>query len=65
MQEILTCDNYTLMHFLLSYKELQLAALLGKTLLGKNEELEVKLRRLQEFAEETLAANQVMPKIPT
>ena len=39
--------------------ELQLAALLGKTLLEKNAELEKKLRRLQEFAEEALAKNEV------
>ena len=44
--------------------ELQLAALLGKTLLEKNGELEIKLRKLQEFAEETLATNQV-GTIPT
>jgi len=39
--------------------ELQLAALLGKTLLEKNEELESKLKKLQEFAKETILANQV------
>lgn len=39
--------------------ELQLAALLGKTLLEKNGELEVKLMKLQEFSEDTLATNQV------
>ncbi len=39
--------------------ELKLAALLGKTLLEKNGELELKLKRLQEFAEETLAEKQV------
>ncbi len=42
-----------------SILELQLAALLGKTLLEKNGELELKLKRLQEFAEETLVAKQV------
>lgn len=41
------------------HAELQLAAFLGKTLLEKNGELELKLRKLQEFAEETLATNQV------
>ena len=45
--------NYT---FIL---ELQLAALLGKSLLKKNNELEQNLRRLQEFAEETVSSNQV------
>ena len=39
--------------------ELQLAALLGKSLLKKNNELEQNLRKLQEFAEETVSANQV------
>ena len=39
--------------------ELQLAALLGKTLLEKNEELESKLKKLQEFAKETILASQV------
>ena len=39
--------------------ELQLAALLGKTLLEQNSELDTKLRKLQEFAEETLVMNQV------
>lgn len=38
-----------------AYAELQLAALLGKTLLEKNGELELKLRKLQDFAEETLS----------
>ena len=36
-----------------------MAALLGKTLLEKNEELESKLKRLQDFAKETILANQV------
>lgn len=44
---------------ILPHIELQLAALLGKTLLEKNGELELKLRKLQDFAEETLATNQV------
>ncbi len=43
--------------------ELQLAALLGKTLLEKNGELEVKLMKLQEFSEDTLATNQVAPLV--
>ena len=46
-----------------SSTELQLAALLGKTLLEKNGELELKLKRLQDFAEETLVANQVSAAI--
>ena len=41
------------------YLDLQLAALLGKTLLEKNTDLEVKLKRLEDFAEETLVSNQV------
>ncbi len=39
--------------------ELQLAALLGKTLLEQKSELDNKLRKLQEFAEETLVLNRV------
>ena len=43
----------------LSLSDLHLAALLGKTLLDKNGQLEDKLRQLQEFAEETVVTNQV------
>lgn len=39
--------------------ELQLAALLGKTLLEKNAELEKKLRKLQDFAEEAASEKKV------
>ena len=39
--------------------DLQLAALLGKTLLEKNGDLEIKLKRLEEFAGETVVGNQV------
>lgn len=42
------------------HTELQLAALLGKTLLEKNAELENKLLKLQDFAEETVADNEVL-----
>ena len=42
-----------------TFTELQLAALLGKSLLKRNNELEHNLRKLQEFAEETVCANQV------
>ena len=42
-----------------THTELQLAALLGKTLLEKNAELEQNLRRLQDFAEEAVADNEV------
>ena len=41
------------------YVELQLAGLLGQKLLEKNEELELQLKQLQEFAEETCDANEV------
>lgn len=51
-----TQQTYIHMHTLL---ELQLAALLGKSLLKKNSELEQSLRRLQEYAEETMSTNQV------
>ena len=44
---------------LVLHAELQLAALLGKTLLENNGELEMKLKTLQDFAEETLIAKQV------
>ena len=43
----------------MSLLELQLAALLGKSLLRKNNELEQNLKKLQDFAEETISANQV------
>ena len=46
------------------YTELQLAALLGKTLLEKNAELEKKLRKLQDFAEEAVAENEVCTRRP-
>ena len=49
--------------FNVSSLELQLAALLGKSLLKRNNELEQNLRRLQEFAEETMSTNQVK-KLP-
>ena len=52
----LTYSQYNINFF---FTDLQLAALLGKTLLEKNGELEAKLRKLQEFAEDTLATNQV------
>lgn len=42
--------------------ELHLAAYLGKTLLDKNRELEQKLKRLQKFAEDTLATNQILSR---
>ena len=52
-------NTCTLTHTHTHTQELKLAALLGKTLLEKNTELEKKLRRLQEFAEETLAVKNV------
>ena len=42
------------------HTELHLAALLGKTLLEKNAELEQKLRKLQDFAEEVVTDNEVI-----
>ena len=42
-----------------THTELQLAALLGKTLLEKNAELEQKLRKLQDFAEESATEKEV------
>lgn len=41
---------------------MHLAAYLGKTLLDKNRDLEQKLKRLQKFAEDTLAANQILSR---
>lgn len=45
-----------------SSDELQLAALLGKTLLEKNAELEKKLRKLQDFAEEAASEKKVLSR---
>ena len=47
----------------LMISELQLAGLLGKTLLERNGDLESKLKRLEEFTEETLNANRVCIRV--
>ena len=56
---IVHCGTCTASHSTHTHTELQLAALLGKTLLEKNAELEQNLRRLQDFAEEAVADNEV------
>lgn len=50
---------YIRIYTILFTTELQLAGYLGKTLLDRNNDLEAKLKRLEEFTEETLHTNKV------
>ena len=49
-----------MLYSIVLHSELQLAALLGKTLLEQNGVLELKLTTLQDFAEDTLTAKKVL-----
>lgn len=57
---LLSPHLYLYICVLFLYAELHLAAQLGKTLLERNGNLEEQLKRLEQYAEDTLITNQVM-----